>query len=769
MNSSILKKFVLGMLLSIIVAVSVPATKTQAGVSNANYGAQIVGDDLIVVNTGDSVTLELTIDHPEDYTFEWKVTGTAKDDVQITDMQNKIIVSNLNGINTVSCNIRKSDSYKSDYASWSIYNSDYIKDKYKLSNDDICLFCENDDASASMRGIEMPSNIKRVIDPSVLEGSRILEVLNKVYPDVTFIIATSDIQRIMYPNYNLVNLDETGLIDHYQFAYPVIKEMGTFDQHLKFINFECSPAELLYDTDIAMDVLGTADANEISAMLNTPEKFLQVAAQMKAAGYSMTSGAAVTIDSNGGLLRTFTKSREYGILSENDKNVVNHLADEIIQNGYDRDQSTWSDKWYNDYKSGNAFCFFSCNWMDFILEASSSVHGTGICDAPFGYVYGGSFFCIKSGSKDDEAVAFLTKVLDEENLYKQSSISGMAVNHARVMNRLIQEKPEIRTQRVNGSASYEIWDRALRGMYGGNYVLPEDCTYVKPGNTPGTSENDQKVSMHIAFEIPYVGEEAKSLNNIHIEESDYEVYATLTEYTNENLDSYSGQVLLSDGYIETVYANYSPSAFESMAHVKLIKNLTAGNIYATRFNIVRKDRKPISDDFGAADIKVILNGKELTATYSKGIFESCDSYMVKGNNFIAANNPNPSPSVAPSTNPSVAPSTNPSVAPSTKPSATPSQPQTITVAKAVKKTVTLKASKLKKKKTTIKIGAKAKTALSYVVSKTPKNAKKYISVSKKGVITMKKGAKKGTYKVVITADADSQYAKATKTVTIKVK
>lgn len=262
------------------------------------------------------------------------------------------------------------------------------------------------------------------------------------------------------------------------------------------------------------------------------------------------------------------------------------------------------------------------------------------------------------------------------------------------------------------------------------------------------ADGNQAIQLHITFATPYVDEEAQSLNHIQIAESDYEAYATLTEYRNENLDSYNGQVLLTDGFLDTFFTNPSLSNFEGMAHVKLIKTMTPGYMYSTRFNIVRKDHKPISDDFGTSDINVLLNGKVVTATYSKqGIFEKCDSFVIRSDSFIAAKNPNPSDT----------PDTNPSVA---------AQTQKITVSKKVAKTVVYKATSLKKKKATFSIGAKAKTKLSYTVSK---NAKKNITVSKTGKVTLKKGLKKGTYKITITAAKTAAYKKATKVVTIKVK
>lgn len=89
------------------------------------------------------------------------------------------------------------------------------------------------------------------------------------------------------------------------------------------------------------------------------------------------------------------------------------------------------------------------------------------------------------------------------------------------------------------------------------------------------------------------------------------------------------------------------------------------------------------------------------------------------------------------------------------------------------KTSSVKAKNLKKKSKKIKITVKKnkgfKGAVTYKVTKYPKNAKKYISVSKKGVVTLKKGAKKGTYKVKVSVAGYKKYNPKTKTVTIKVK
>lgn len=78
-----------------------------------------------------------------------------------------------------------------------------------------------------------------------------------------------------------------------------------------------------------------------------------------------------------------------------------------------------------------------------------------------------------------------------------------------------------------------------------------------------------------------------------------------------------------------------------------------------------------------------------------------------------------------------------------------------------------RASSLKKKKKTFNLKTSAKTKVTYTLS--GKNARKYISVSKSGKVTLKKGIKRGTYKIVIKAKATGNYNKAQKTVKIVIK
>lgn len=91
----------------------------------------------------------------------------------------------------------------------------------------------------------------------------------------------------------------------------------------------------------------------------------------------------------------------------------------------------------------------------------------------------------------------------------------------------------------------------------------------------------------------------------------------------------------------------------------------------------------------------------------------------------------------------------------------------ITCSKLIK--VKLKNLKKHSKKLSIKARTTSDGKLQYKITKYPKGAKKYISVNKKGMVTMKKGAKKGNYVVTITSPETQVYTKMSKNVTIRVK
>lgn len=171
------------------------------------------------------------------------------------------------------------------------------------------------------------------------------------------------------------------------------------------------------------------------------------------------------------------------------------------------------------------------------------------------------------------------------------------------------------------------------------------------------------------------------------------------------------------------------------------------------------------------------------------VWEKAGKISSEGETILPTATPTVTPTVTPMVTPIVTPTVTPMVTPIVTPTATPTataaptpspenritspsspvafKSQTIIIAKIK----TIKAKTLKKKSVKVNLKAKAdgNGKITYKITKYPKGMKKYIKVNKKGVVTFKKKAKKGTYKIRITAAASGKYKRTTKVISIKVK
>lgn len=156
-----------------------------------------------------------------------------------------------------------------------------------------------------------------------------------------------------------------------------------------------------------------------------------------------------------------------------------------------------------------------------------------------------------------------------------------------------------------------------------------------------------------------------------------------------------------------------------------------------------------------------------TVTANGGADEEATPEPLPTETPIATATPTPTPTVEPTATPAATPTASPENKTTSPSSFVAFKTQTIKTTKIK----TIKAKTLKKKSIKVNLKAKAdgNSKLTYKVTKYPKGMKKYIKVNKKGVVTLKKKAKKGTYKIRITAAASGKYKKTTKVISIKVK
>lgn len=131
--------------------------------------------------------------------------------------------------------------------------------------------------------------------------------------------------------------------------------------------------------------------------------------------------------------------------------------------------------------------------------------------------------------------------------------------------------------------------------------------------------------------------------------------------------------------------------------------------------------------------------------------------------------PTPTPTATPTATPTVTPTSTASPENKTTPHGSSVAFKTQTIKTTKIKTIKVKTLKKKSVKVNLKAKADGNSKLTYKITKYPKGMKKYIKVNKKGVVTFKKKAKKGTYKIRITAAASGKYKRTTKVISVIVK
>lgn len=172
------------------------------------------------------------------------------------------------------------------------------------------------------------------------------------------------------------------------------------------------------------------------------------------------------------------------------------------------------------------------------------------------------------------------------------------------------------------------------------------------------------------------------------------------------------------------------------------------------------DNDSFVDENGVVVSETAVNAQKATTYTRKSIYEKEHGTTSTPNTTPGGNTPNNN---APNNN-TPGNSANNGQHPSVQEPQTKLLPQTI----KYKKPKTYKAKNLKKKAASFYLKASS-TSNSDIVYKVTKGNKKYVSVKANGKVTLKKGCKKGTYKIKITALQTKRFASASKTVTIKVK
>ncbi|MBE5910581.1 carbohydrate ABC transporter substrate-binding protein [Pseudobutyrivibrio sp.] len=249
------------------------------------------------------------------------------------------------------------------------------------------------------------------------------------YCDTDYTMALSDL-----------GITSEDLGDQYEYTQTIVKDSAG---KIKGSSWQAASAGLIYNRDIALEVLGTEDPEEVQAAVADWDKYNETAGKMADAGYTMCS----VMDT----YRTYSNNVSGKWVQDNkvvvDDNLMNWVDDsmELVDANAETTYALWGDDWAKGkYPEGKQFCYFGPAWFfNFCLDADKE--GTvansgrwGFCEGPQSYYWGGTWICAATGTDNPNLVKdiILTMTTDQTVLKEIAQDDLDCVNSKTVLDEL---------------------------------------------------------------------------------------------------------------------------------------------------------------------------------------------------------------------------------------------------------------------------------------------------------------------------------------------
>ncbi len=196
--------------------------------------------------------------------------------------------------------------------------------------------------------------------------------------------------------------------------WEYVRSVGTDDSGaIRALSWQASPGSLIYRRDLAQQVLGVSEPEEVAALLESNSAMLSAAAEFKAQGIKMFASWEDIMNmqfSN----RTAPWVQDGKLIIDPSMLEFMDMAKTITENGYDLGASPWAPEWFGAVESDDCFCYVLPTWgYQFVVKPSASrtIGEWGLSQGAVPYVKGGTWLGINKDSKQkDLAWAFFKYV-----------------------------------------------------------------------------------------------------------------------------------------------------------------------------------------------------------------------------------------------------------------------------------------------------------------------------------------------------------------------
>lgn len=243
-----------------------------------------------------------------------------------------------------------------------------------------------------------------------------------------------------------LGITDADIKDQYQYTKDIVTDK---DGKLKGLSWQACPGVCFFNRDIAKDVFGTDDADEVQKHIKDWDTFYATADVLKEKGYMIASSVVDTY-------RVYSNNVTSKWVDANDKinidaNILKWVDEskKLVDKGEIGTATLWSDDWkVGFFPEGKVFCYFGPAWLiNFCMakETEGSVANLGKFNATVGpqsFYWGGTWICGCTGTDNKELVKDIMKSLccDADNMMNIVKDDDDFVNHKPTMDTMASDK-----------------------------------------------------------------------------------------------------------------------------------------------------------------------------------------------------------------------------------------------------------------------------------------------------------------------------------------
>ena len=246
-----------------------------------------------------------------------------------------------------------------------------------------------------------------------------------------------------------MSMDDLGITandiaDQYQYTKDIVTDSNGA---LRGLSWQACSAGLIYNRDIAKEVLGTEEPDEVQEFVKDWGTFNKTAEDLKKAGYFIES---TVNDSYRVYSNNVSKPWVDGTTVQIDANIEKWVEDSkaLVDAKETNTYDLWSDDWSKGFfPEGKVFAYFGPAWLiNFSMSADSegSVANSGrwgLCVGPQSFYWGGTWICGAVGTDNPTLVKdiMLTMTTDKAVLREIVEKDSDCVNSPSLLKELASD------------------------------------------------------------------------------------------------------------------------------------------------------------------------------------------------------------------------------------------------------------------------------------------------------------------------------------------